>query len=238
MAVRTSYEPGTFCWADLSTRDGEAARSFYAGVLGWEFDGVMATLDGAPVAAVIEQSMHPSHWNSYVSVEDADAVAARAAELGATIIEPPFDVGPAGRLSLMKDPIGAAFCVWQAGDHAGAGVISKPGALTWNHLWTGDVEAAKHFYSELFGWTWDGEACRVGERLNGSVGALTPEMAHVPPSWTVTFGVADLEATRAQVPGLGATVLVEPTEFGPGRFIAVADPTGAAVSFYAGEYDD
>ena len=38
MGERTSYEPGTFSWADLSTTDQAAAKVFYSGLFGWEAD--------------------------------------------------------------------------------------------------------------------------------------------------------------------------------------------------------
>ena len=37
MSVRsTLWEPGTPCWADLTTSDTAAAQAFYAAVLGWQ----------------------------------------------------------------------------------------------------------------------------------------------------------------------------------------------------------
>ena len=38
MSERTSYEPGTPSWVDLSTPDLEAALRFYGGLFGWEFE--------------------------------------------------------------------------------------------------------------------------------------------------------------------------------------------------------
>jgi predicted enzyme related to lactoylglutathione lyase len=34
---RESYEPGTFCWVDLTTTDAEGAKAFYGELFGWEF---------------------------------------------------------------------------------------------------------------------------------------------------------------------------------------------------------
>ena len=233
MPARSSYAPGTFCWADLSTKDAAASQDFFAGLFGWEYQGPIAMLRGAPVAAVNEQHMHDSHWNSYVAVESADATAARAEELGATLIEPPFDVAPFGRLSLMQDPAGAVFCVWEAGEHAGAGLVNEPGALCWNHLDTPDLETAQRFYGDLFGWTWNEGMCHVGDRMNGSAVASDD-----PPRWSVFFAVEDLEHARAQVGELGGLVLHDPLPAGPGSFITVADPAGATLCLYAGEMDD
>jgi uncharacterized protein len=236
MGARTSYAPGTFCWADLSTTDTDAAQRFYRGLLGWEFEGPMAMLGGAAVAAVFplpEGSPHPSHWNSYVAVEHADDAAAIALELGAELIEPPFDVEPAGRLSLIRDPLGAVFAVWEAADHAGAGVVNVPGAPCWNHLDTPDLDAAQRFYGELFGWTWSEGVCFAGERMNGS--AATSDD---PPRWWPYFAVDDLDRARARVGELGGLVLEGPLPAGPGSFVVAADPSGAAVCLYAGQLED
>jgi predicted enzyme related to lactoylglutathione lyase len=48
------------------------------------------------------------HWNITFSVADADAVAARAAELGGTVLVEPFDVAPV-RSTVIRDPQGAVF---------------------------------------------------------------------------------------------------------------------------------
>jgi hypothetical protein len=53
----------------------------------------------------------PPHWMVYFMVEEADAAAARAGELGATTIVPPTDIPTVGRFAMMKDPQGAAFAV-------------------------------------------------------------------------------------------------------------------------------
>ena len=50
----------------------------------------------------------PNHWHVYFSVDDADATAAKVAELGGTILVPPFDT-PVGRIGVAQDPQGAVF---------------------------------------------------------------------------------------------------------------------------------
>jgi uncharacterized protein len=52
----------------------------------------------------------PSRWNVTFTVDDTDASAARAAELGAEVIVPPFDAGPV-RVAQLEDPQGAAFTI-------------------------------------------------------------------------------------------------------------------------------
>jgi uncharacterized protein len=64
MGERTEYTPGTFCWADLTTTDQDAAKTFYGGLFGWEAedmpvgDGVyysMQRVEGKDVAAISPQ---------------------------------------------------------------------------------------------------------------------------------------------------------------------------------------
>jgi uncharacterized protein len=52
----------------------------------------------------------PPRWDITFSVDDADAVAAKAAELGGTVLVPPFDA-PWVRMAVLSDPQGAAFTV-------------------------------------------------------------------------------------------------------------------------------
>ena len=52
----------------------------------------------------------PSHWHVYFGTEDADATAAKAAELGGSVIVAPFDT-PVGRIAVLSDPQGAMFSV-------------------------------------------------------------------------------------------------------------------------------
>jgi len=52
----------------------------------------------------------PPHWSVTFAVDDADASAARAEELGGTIAAPPMDAGPT-RIAVVRDPQGAVFTV-------------------------------------------------------------------------------------------------------------------------------
>src|SRR6201995_3345314 len=168
MGQRTQYTPGTFSWADLNTTDQAAAKAFYSGLFGWEItdmpagEGVvysMAAIGGKWVGAISPPPPQqrdpggPASWNSYVTVADADATAAKAAELGATVHAPPFDVMEAGRMAVIQDPQGAWFLIWQTKQHLGAQLVNAPGALCWNELGSPDLDASTAFYGGLFGWT-------------------------------------------------------------------------------------
>jgi predicted enzyme related to lactoylglutathione lyase len=48
-------------------------------------------------------------WSSYVTVNDVDASAQLAAQLGAKVLVPPTDIPKTGRFSVIQDPQGAVF---------------------------------------------------------------------------------------------------------------------------------
>ena len=50
----------------------------------------------------------PAHWSVTFSTDDADRLAARAAELGGSVLLPPMDV-PWARMTVIADPQGASF---------------------------------------------------------------------------------------------------------------------------------
>jgi uncharacterized protein len=68
------------------------------------FEDVVASLD--PVAD--DQPEIPAHWSVTFGVDDADATAERAAQLGGRVVVAPVDV-PWSRMTVITDPQGAQF---------------------------------------------------------------------------------------------------------------------------------
>ena len=60
----------------------------------------------APIAGDDPDSS--AHWGVTFSTADADATAAKAAELGGTVVAPPIDA-PYSRMTVLGDPQGATF---------------------------------------------------------------------------------------------------------------------------------
>jgi uncharacterized protein len=259
MGERTQYTPGTFCWTDLTTTDQDAAKQFYGGLFGWEFEdnpvgeGVvysMARLDGKDVGAISPQPQMlrdagaPPTWNSYVSVESADATAEQAQASGGAVMSPPFDVMDVGRMAVLQDPQGAVFMAWQPRAHHGASLVNAPGAFCWNELASPDLDASAAFYRELFDWTvepFEGSpdpylVIQNRGRGNGGIRPLSPP--GVPPHWLVYFGVEDIEAGLAAVEELGGSKHAGPIDIGIAKIGIVADPQGATFALYAGELQD
>jgi uncharacterized protein len=68
------------------------------------FEDVVGSIN--PIAD--DQPDTPAHWSVTFAVDDADATAATAAELGGVVVVPPFDA-PWVRMTVIADPHGATF---------------------------------------------------------------------------------------------------------------------------------
>jgi len=252
MQEATQQKPGSFCWVELGTTDNEAAKNFYTQLFGWEAqdhsmgpDGVytILKLGGKDVGGLyklmpdmLAQGV-PSHWMSYVATASADETTEKAKAAGATIMNGPFDVANLGRMSVIKDPTGAVFSIWQAKENKGSAAWGVPNAPVWNELGTNDPQKAGEFYSNVFGWTRqkfpdspiDYTLFNNEDKGIGGMYEITPEMGPIPPHWLVYFAVDDCDAKVQKATELGANVM-KPAEDIPGigRFAILIDPQGAA----------
>jgi predicted enzyme related to lactoylglutathione lyase len=117
-----------------------------------------------------------------------------------------------------------------------------PGTFSWVDLSTTDAEAAKRFYSDLFGW--DFEDMPAGERMTYSmarldgdyVAALYQQMAEereqgIPPHWNNYVTVQSVDEAASRTKELGGTVLMDPFDvLDVGRQTVIQDPTGAVLA--------
>ena len=122
-------EPGAWAMSNLGTTDPERAAAFYAAVFGWttetfgEGDGaftlfrVPGYVGGEPhqpvsreVVATMGAAAEGAQWGVNFWERDVDATAAKAAELGGTVVSGPFDT-PMARMAVIADPQGATFTV-------------------------------------------------------------------------------------------------------------------------------
>jgi predicted enzyme related to lactoylglutathione lyase len=247
MPERNEYTPGTPNWIDLQTSDQAAAKTFYGSLFGWTYEdndmgggavysmakfkgrdvGAIAPLGDAAAAGV------PPHWNSYVSVSDVDASAALVPGAGGTVMMEPFDVLDVGRMAIVADPTGGIIALWQAKNHAGAGLVNENGAWSWNELMTPDVPKAAEFYNKVLGWTsethGEGAGAYTEFKVNGQSigGAMNPPMPGIPTMWGIYFTVDDCDATVEKAKSLGGALFNGPMDIEPGRFAVLADPQGA-----------
>src|SRR4051794_33446676 len=277
MPERDGYIPGVPCWIDTSQPDPGSAVDFYRGLFGWEFEDVMppdspgkyfiARIRGGDVAAVgsIPEGAPPvATWNTYIWVDSADETAAKVRDAGGTVLAEPFDVMDAGRMAVLADPQGAAFCAWQPNQHRGWQVVNEHGSVNFNTLNTRDPNAAAAFYGAVFGWEvldlGGGAAWRLrayGDHLEQRdpglrartreyggpegfedvVAALQPiggDQPDTPAHWSVTFGADDADAIARRATELGGSVLVPPFDAPWVRMAVLADPAGA--TFVASQF--
>lgn len=122
------YEPGAdasasgegvFVWDELTTTDVDAAQAFYEAVFGWtttemgpEYGGYrIFNRDDTGIAGLMTAPHEsiPPHWQPYVAVDDPDGTAAKATELGGSVLMEPMDVPEVGRIAVLKDDQGATF---------------------------------------------------------------------------------------------------------------------------------
>jgi predicted enzyme related to lactoylglutathione lyase len=263
MGERTSYKHGTFSWVENATSGQDDAKRFYSALFGWAYDdspvgdGVvysMAELGDRYVAAIAPQQPDeramgvPPHWNSYITVDDVDAVSARVEQLGGTLHAPPFDVMDVGRMAALSDPTGAVVYLWQAKRHIGAGLVNAPGAFCWNELGTRDPDVAQGFWSGLLGWEFeridaapvDMWSIRNAGSGNGSIRRMGDETPpDVPPHWLVYFAVESIDAAIETAAGAGgATILPKTPAGGANTFAVLSDPRGATFGLFEGFLDD
>jgi predicted enzyme related to lactoylglutathione lyase len=248
MSIRTSRWPaGVPCWVDLTVPDVDAAQAFYEQVLGWavedtgaDFGGYrIASVRGAAVAGIGPlQGDAPPAWTLYLATDDADKAAAAVTGNGGTVLLPPGDVGPLGRMFIAADPSGAVFGVWQAGTHIGAALVNEPGGLSWEDLRSTEPAAAQEFYRGLFGYRMDPVPMAGDEYLTfalageefplGGMGPMMGSPAGTPSHWLVYFGVDSTDTAVGAATAAGGAVLVPAFDSPFGRMALLADPAGAA----------
>ncbi len=246
MAIRDGYKQGTPCWVDMTSDDLDASKAFYAKVFGWEyteqsFGGravyTTALKDGKKVAGLMQQSPEqikdgpPPAWNTYVAVDDAEAITGNVNGLGGQVLMPPVELPSMGKMAAIADPNDTILGLWQSDQHIGAERVNEPGSLIWNELVTSSVDAAVAYFEGLFGWT-----TKEIELPNGpytlvevdgeSVGGIVAGQALEPNHWETYFAVESIQDLLALVGEAGA-IIDEPTDIGLGLVAPVEDPQGA-----------
>jgi predicted enzyme related to lactoylglutathione lyase len=116
-----------------------------------------------------------------------------------------------------------------------------PGIPNWVDLQTSDQSAAKRFYTELFGWSYEDapmgdDAVYSMAQLNGKQAAAIaplPPQQGIPPHWNTYVATADVDATTARATDAGGTLLMPAMDvMDAGRMSVVADPTGAPIALW------
>jgi predicted enzyme related to lactoylglutathione lyase len=113
------------------------------------------------------------------------------------------------------------------------------GRILWTELNTKHPEEAKAFYGAAFGWTFDGMPMENGTYWLARIAGVEQPVAGIftmhgpyfdgmPDHWLTYFGVSDIDASLADLPKLGGTLLRDIFHVpGVGRIAIVRGATGA-----------
>ncbi|MEV6738797.1 VOC family protein [Streptomyces sp. NPDC051104] len=116
--------PGSLGWVELLTRVPERVTDFYTTVFGWSVHPseqyTQWGIDGADFGGMVTMGDRfppevPSHWLPYFAVEDVDATVQVATQAGAGVLMEPTSVPDGPRIAVLKDPQGAVFGIYVAG---------------------------------------------------------------------------------------------------------------------------
>ncbi|MER6498929.1 VOC family protein [Streptomyces sp. NPDC001455] len=115
--------PGTFCWAEVFTREPGKSDAFFSAVFPYSMvkmedehvDFRLYNIGDETVMGRMRMGDDfppevPSHVNVYFTVADCDVAVAKATERGAVLRFGPMSM-PFGRFAALTDPQGAAFSV-------------------------------------------------------------------------------------------------------------------------------
>jgi predicted enzyme related to lactoylglutathione lyase len=112
-----------FVHIELTTQDIAKAKSFYGSLLDWKLEDremgnmtyTMIKVGQGTGGGMLKHPMQgaPSVWVPYIQVDDVKASTAKAKSLGGTIIRDVDNIPNAGAFSIVQDPTGAVFGLWQ-----------------------------------------------------------------------------------------------------------------------------
>jgi uncharacterized protein len=121
----------------------------------------------------------------------------------------------------------------------GARKSYAPGTFCWVDLVVEDQNAAKAFYGELFGWSYEnlpvgGGSYSVAQLDGHAVAAVAPlPDPSMPPHWNCHVSVEDADAAATRAQALGATIVLGAGDVGDsGRLAVFQDPQGAILSVW------
>ncbi len=130
IGARKVNETGCLLWNELHTSDLDAAKKFYAALLGWDVqtgpsptgmgDYTLFRVAGRENGGILEMTEEwgdvPPHWAPYFLVASSNDKAQACKELGGSVPVEPFDMGGMGRMAVLTDPQGATFSIMQLSD--------------------------------------------------------------------------------------------------------------------------
>ncbi len=253
-------EASGFIWYELMTDDQDKAVDFYGKVVGWDVrDSGMPGMrymifgkGGKDVGGIMSWTSagtsKPTKWVGHVHTTDVDAETAAVVADDGKQWRPPTDIPGVGRFSVVADPQGAEFLLFEPKTTDAPARLgpTENGNVGWRELATTDWEKAWEFYSGHYGWT-KAPAVDMGpmgtyqtfmttEGDGGGMMTIPPEMAgKMPgPAWLFYFIVDDIQAASERVKSNGGSITHGPVQVpGGGWIVQGLDSQGGAFALTA-----
>lgn len=245
---------GRFVWHDLMTHDAEKAETFYTQLFGWIVKpmdmgelGTYRMLHAGEegIGGIVQMPAEdpvPPHWMAYVDVPDIDAALATTRRMGGSVLVPATPIPGVGRFAVIADPTGGAVSPMQFDQSSPEPTQPTLFGFCWDELMTLDPDRAQAFYSELFGWRWQGLdmgpmgtyflALRAPDKQSGGLMKTPPDGPQMS-YWMSYVFVPSVDEWAGKAQALGATLLVPPMDIpNIGRFAVLQDPVGATFALY------
>ncbi len=109
-----------FVHIELHSKDIDRSKKFYSGLFDWKLeeagmDYTMITVGEGTGGGMMKdtRSGGPDNWLPYILVGDVKESIKKARTLGGTVIEDITEIPDFGWYSVIKDPTGAVFGIWQ-----------------------------------------------------------------------------------------------------------------------------
>ncbi len=233
MTTFTSHEDSMPCWTDamvVTEEQQHDARAFLTAIFDWTwalgtpemgfYD--IASSNGHPVFGLGRAEGVNGVRTIYFATSNIEDAVARAVELGATVAFPVHHVGTAGWMSILVDPTGAVFGLWQAEDFHGFGVEYEENAPGWFDHSSANPEGAGAFYSAFSGHdlTTPGPDMRILQRGEQWYASVSKTMNGESPRWNPIYVVDSLKRIHETVPRHGGAIILEEMPV-PGSAICV-----------------
>jgi predicted enzyme related to lactoylglutathione lyase len=237
---------GRFVWFEYVSKDAPKAQAFFGELFGWSTkkvpmpDGeytMIAASDARTIGGYFaspDPTATKASWLPYLQVASAADQTAKVQALGGSVMKPPFKVGDLATMSVVIDPLGAAFALWQPVKAEDPGTPAA-GHFAWNELASKDPAASVEFYAQIGGFTASKmEMAGMGTYHvlesggQGRAGIMAQQMPQQPHAWLPYVRVASADQTADRASRLGATLVVPPSDIpGVGRIAILVDAQGA-----------
>jgi predicted enzyme related to lactoylglutathione lyase len=223
-ALKEVVPLGGIAWNEYATSDVGKAREFFAALFGWSarvkefaFEGAYTTFtcDGRDVAGLLSLkdlsgAGRKPGWFPVIRTNSVDNAAARAIELGASVLSPPTGLPGLDRHAMLAGPSQGRYALLELGESE---IIRGAGCVGWNELRVTNPSATALFFWQTFGWNaeslWDDRDGLVttflqgGKRVASMRKAAPDEMSRCMPC----IEVMDVQATVRKATELGGALL-------------------------------